>query len=83
MGQRRFIDEVRSGGSFGSQHSFVVPFGLGPRTRADRVEVAWPSGTRDVVEAPGADQTIFIREGAGLAREQPFAPRRLAACGGA
>ena len=41
---RRLIDEVRSGGSFCSQNDLRIHMGLGARTRADRIDVAWPSG---------------------------------------
>ena len=43
---RRLIDEVRSGGSFCSQNDLRIHVGLGPASRADRIDVAWPSGGR-------------------------------------
>ena len=39
-----------------------VHFGLGPRTATVRVEVQWPSGTKQVVENVKTNQTIEIRE---------------------
>jgi len=78
---RRLIDEVRSGGSFCSQSDLRIHTGLGVRTRADRIEVAWPSGTRDAVAAIDADQLVVIREGSGVVRREPLVRRALAACG--
>ncbi|PYQ84803.1 MAG: RNA-binding protein [Acidobacteria bacterium] len=78
---RRLIDEVRSGGSFCSQSDLRIHTGLGVRTRADRIEVAWPSGTADAVAAIDADQLVVIREGSGVVRREPLVRRALAACG--
>jgi hypothetical protein len=71
-GRRRLIDEVRSGGSFLSQSDLRLHFGLGAAVRADRVEVAWPSGARDVLERVAAGQRVTIREGAGIVDSRPF-----------
>lgn len=38
------IDEVMSGGSYYSQNSFTLHFGLGAAREADRLEVRWPGG---------------------------------------
>jgi hypothetical protein len=77
---RRLIDEVRSGGSFCSQSDLRIHTGLGARTRADRIEVAWPSGAADAVAGVDADQLVVIREGAGVVRREPLARGALAAC---
>jgi hypothetical protein len=80
LSERRLIDEVRSGGSFCSQNDLRVHVGLGARTRVDRIEVAWPSGTADAVSAVDADQLVVIREGEGMVRHEPFVQRTLAGC---
>ena len=72
-GGRRLIDEVRSGGSFLSQSDLRLHFGLGPLARAERIEVAWPSGARDVVERVAGGQRVTLREGAGIVQARPFA----------
>jgi hypothetical protein len=77
---RRLIDEVRSGGSFCSQNDVRIHVGLGAHTRADRVEVAWPSGAADTVTGVEGDQLVVIREGSGVVQRKPFARRVLAAC---
>jgi hypothetical protein len=43
-GGRTWVDEVRSGGSYYSQHSLVLHFGLGTAEKVDEVEVRWPGG---------------------------------------
>ena len=45
-GEHSQIDEVMSGSSYYSQNDFRLHFGLGAATKADRVEVAWPSGAK-------------------------------------
>ena len=79
-GGRRLIDEVRSGGSFCSQSDLRLHFGLGASAGADRIEVAWPSGARDVVTDVAADQTVIVREGAGLVAAHAFRALKLGAC---
>jgi hypothetical protein len=71
-GGRRLIDEVRSGGSFLSQGDLRLLFGLGAAARADRIEVSWPAGGRDVAENVAAGQVVSIREGAGVVKARPF-----------
>jgi hypothetical protein len=39
-----------------------VHFGLGGRSRVDRLELQWPSGVRQVVENPPLDQVLTLRE---------------------
>ena len=77
---RRLIDEVRSGGSFCSQNDLRVHVGLGTRTRADRIDVAWPSGAAETLSGIDADQLVVIREGGGVVRREGLARRALAAC---
>ena len=77
---RRLIDEVRSGGSFCSQNDLRIHVGLGALTRADRIEVAWPSGASETIAAVDTDQVIVIREGGGIVKRTPFVRRAMAAC---
>ena len=55
-------DEVRSGGSYLSQNDLRLHFGLGPRTRIDRIEIEWPSGVRQSETPPGVDRVLTVRE---------------------
>ena len=78
---RRLVDEVRSGGSFCSQNDLRIHVGLGARSRADRVEVAWPSGATDTVAGVDGDQMVVIREGGEVLRRKPLTGRAVAGCG--
>ena len=53
--------EVRSGGSYLSQHDLRLHLGLGSASRAD-VEVRWPSGYRQNLQSLGAGVVHTIRE---------------------
>jgi hypothetical protein len=60
------LDEVRSGGSYLSQNDLRLHFGLGSVTKADLVEVRWPSGQVDRLSNVSANQLIWVKEGQGL-----------------
>jgi hypothetical protein len=57
---------LRSGSSYLSQSELVLTFGLGDATRADSVEVQWPSGQVEKLSGVAADQTVTIEEGKGI-----------------
>ncbi len=57
---------VKTGSSYCSQSELPVTFGLGPARRATRLEVVWPSGRKDVINAPPVGRTLTIVEGQGL-----------------
>jgi hypothetical protein len=63
-GGRRAIAEVKAGSSYFSQNELVLHFGLGAETRADRLEIRWPSGLRETFENLAADRVYRHREGA-------------------
>jgi hypothetical protein len=77
---RRLIDEVRSGGSFCSQNDLRIHIGLGAGSRADRIEVAWPSGATEVIAGVDADQLVVIREGSAVVRRTPLVRRAVTGC---
>ena len=61
--ERLRFQEVAIGGGFGSTNGAPLHFGLGANLEADRVEIQWPSGTRqDFLQIPG-DRLIWITEG--------------------
>jgi hypothetical protein len=62
---RRQTDEIRSGTSYGSQNEMVLHFGIGDRTRAEAVEIRWPSGAILRLADVPADQELNLAEGAG------------------
>jgi enediyne biosynthesis protein E4 len=55
--------DVFSGGSYGSSSDERAHFGLGPATQIDKIEIQWPSGLKQLVEAKHVDQIITIEEG--------------------
>ena len=59
----RQIDEVRSGGSYYSQNDFRIHFGLDQAVKADSVEIAWPSGVKDMLHDLSANHLYVIEEG--------------------
>lgn len=59
----RQVEEVRSGGSYYSQNDLRIHFGLDAATKADTVELSWPSGARDVLHDLTANRLYVIEEG--------------------
>jgi len=41
---------------------------MGPASKADLAEVHWPSGHVDTLKDVATNQTIWVREGAGLVK---------------
>ncbi len=56
------VRTMTSAVGYASSSHAGLHFGLGPAAGAVRVEVQWPSGTRQVVEGVKANQVIDIRE---------------------
>jgi hypothetical protein len=59
----RQIEEVRSGGSYYSQNDLRIHFGLDQATKADTIEIAWPSGVKDVLHDVAANHLYVVEEG--------------------
>jgi enediyne biosynthesis protein E4 len=59
---RSMMDEVMSGGSYYSQSSLALHFGLGEATAVDGIEVRWPSGAVQKIGKTAADQLVKITE---------------------
>jgi len=55
--------DVVSGGSYGSSSDPRVHFGLGSTTKIERIEIHWPSGTRQTLIVPGIDRILTVEEG--------------------
>ncbi len=66
------IDEVRSGSSYYSQSDFRLHFGLGDATRADSVELAWPSGVKETFRDLPAGHLFVIQETKGIVSRRRF-----------
>lgn len=61
-GDLTLVDEVHSGRGYQSHFGSFPHFGLGPRTRVDRIEVRWIGGGTNVWENPGVDRLVELTE---------------------
>ncbi|NIM62052.1 MAG: hypothetical protein GTO30_10445, partial [Acidobacteria bacterium] len=64
-GGRTQTRDVNPFGSFLSQSSYDVMFGLGQADAAERVVVRWPSGTVDTLDGVPAGRRLAVVEGSG------------------
>jgi hypothetical protein len=71
-GARMQLRDVKAGSSYLSQNDLRAHFGLGTSTRADRLEVKWPSGRTDTFADVGANQIVTVDESKGIVSRQPF-----------
>jgi len=65
---------VRSGSSYLSQSELVATFGVGQNTKADSIEIQWPSGQLDKLSNINASQTITVQEGKGVIASRAYGP---------
>jgi len=72
---------LRSGSSYLSQSELVLTFGLGGASKADTVEVEWPSGQVDRLSGLPADETVTIGEGKGVMGTRAYQRRTSAGTG--
>ncbi|AXC09724.1 ASPIC/UnbV domain protein [Acidisarcina polymorpha] len=75
VGERKEIDEVRSGGYHISQGDFRVHFGMGHAAKAD-LTIRWPDGpvtNVETIHGVDANQWIVVREGRGIIERHAFA----------
>jgi enediyne biosynthesis protein E4 len=63
---------LRSGSSYLSQSELVLTFGLGAETKADSVEIQWPSGQVDKLANVNASQTVAVEEGKGIVNARAY-----------
>ena len=68
--------DVKAGSSYLAQNDLRIHFGMGKSTRADRLEILWPSGVVDVMLDIDANQIITVQEGAGVVNQQKLPPPR-------
>jgi hypothetical protein len=71
-GGRRQLQEVTSGGSYYSQNSMTLYFGLGRADNIDSVVVRWPSGTTQTWAHLQANRTLLITECAEEVKSKPW-----------
>jgi hypothetical protein len=64
---------LKSGSSYLAANELVMTFGLGQLTKADAVEIRWPSGQVDRLLNVNAGQTVTVTEGKGVTAGKAFA----------
>jgi len=69
---RKQIDEVMSGSSYYSQNDFRLHFGLGRATKADSVELTWPSGLKESFQNLPANHLFVLQEAKGILDTRKF-----------
>ena len=63
---------LRSGSSYLAQSELVLTFGLGALSKADSVEIQWPSGQVDKLSNINAGQTVTVQEGKGVIANRAY-----------
>lgn len=63
---------LRSGSSYLSASELVLTFGLGPRDKADTIEIRWPSGQLDRLSSAPAGAMLTVTEGKGITSRREF-----------
>jgi hypothetical protein len=56
---------VRTGSSYLSQSETAPTTGLGAATIIERMEVLWPSSSREAFTVDGVDRVVTLRAGSG------------------
>ena len=69
VGNREMIGEVMSGGSYYSQNSLTLHFGLGKADVVDQIQIRWPSGTSQSWKGVAVNQKVIATEGSSDLRE--------------
>lgn len=65
-GDRIQVQEVRSGSSFMCHSDLRLHFGLGSQEIAEKIEIEWPGGGKEVLESIAAGRFYTITEGEGI-----------------
>jgi hypothetical protein len=60
--ERDFIRHWKGGGSYASSNSRVLHFGLGEAQDVQSLEITWPSGVKQIVEAPQINRLLQVVE---------------------
>jgi hypothetical protein len=65
---------LRSGSSYLSQSELAATFGLGQKTKADSIEIQWPSGQADKLANVAAGETVTVQESKGIVASRGYGP---------
>jgi hypothetical protein len=71
-GGRKQIAEVMGGGSYYSQNSFTLYFGVAKAPKVDRIEIRWPNGETQSWRDVAVNRTVGITEGRETLAQTPF-----------
>jgi hypothetical protein len=58
--------DVFSGGSYASSSDPRLHFGLGAAAKIDKIEIQWPSGSKEEIRVPSVDRIFKVIEGRGV-----------------
>ena len=72
VGGKKRIATVRSGSSYLSVSDRRIYFGLGDAEKIEKVEVIWPSGTKDQLQTVKVDGSYIVTEGKGITGTLPM-----------
>jgi enediyne biosynthesis protein E4 len=61
-GGERQVRQWRGGGSYASTNSRRLYFGLGEAREIEKIEIRWPSGVRQDIDAPAPNQLLQVIE---------------------
>ena len=67
------MQEVMSGGSYYSQNSMTLYFGLGRSENVDSIVVRWPSGLTQKWSRTTGNRTLLLTEGSEEVKSKPWA----------
>ena len=77
QGTDRQATEVRSGAGFISQSDLRVHFGLGNRSKAEKIMIRWPSGLVETLADLPANRYYTVQEGKGIDPTRTAEPGKL------
>jgi Tfp pilus assembly protein PilF/peroxiredoxin len=80
-GQLRRTKLVQIGSGFLSQHSKELLFGLGKSEGEAEASIVWPSGLKQTVSGLPLNRRVWIEEGKGAVRTEPFHARSVPSVG--
>jgi hypothetical protein len=63
---------VKTGSSYLSQSELTLTFGVGSATSVKKIDVTWPDGKTESLRGTTADQTITIKQRAGIVSAAPI-----------
>ncbi len=76
-GKETVSQTLHSGSSYLSQSELVLTFGMGNMSKADSIEVNWPSGQIDRLANIAAGETITVEEGKGISNLRPYVTQKI------